>query len=476
MKRIAIILVLSLVTFSINFVSGQNRFGKKNAEGTWLGNLEANGVTLRIVFRLRLNDSDSLTAVMDSPDQNATNIPMGRVIQRNDSLKIYAPALMGYYKGSILSDSAITGVWTQRGVKYPMDIVKVSKPVRDNRPQEPRPPFPYSAEDVRFANKNANIFLAGTLTTPVGNGPFPAVILVTGSGPQNRDEALMGHKPFLVIADWLSRNGIAVLRFDDRGVGKSQGNYGTATTADLATDAEAAFLFLKGNPKINPGMIGIMGHSEGGLIAPMVAALNKDVAFIVSLAGPGVNGEQIILRQSADIGRLSGLSEGKIAENNEINRKLYEIVKGEKDDLIAEDKVTEAYRKILTDQKIPQDQVEDAVNKLQSSFGARVYPWFRYFISAEPSDFWKKVNCPVLAINGDKDLQVAADVNLPAIENALKSSGNKNIKTVRLQGLNHLFQHCTTGLPTEYGKIEETFSPEALKLITGWILDLKVSR
>jgi uncharacterized protein len=457
-------------------VSAQKPVDKQLLTGSWLGNLEAGGLTLRIVYKIKLNDRDSLIASMDSPDQGASNIPLGRVIARNDSLIILAPLLMGNYKGLIKSDTLINGTWTQRGNKYPMDIKKISKPFVISRPQEPKAPFPYKTEEVTFPNNKFNITLSGTLTMPEGSGPFPAVIMITGSGPQNRDEALMGHKPFLVIADWLTRNGIAVLRYDDRGVGKSQGSYGNATSADLATDAQSAFYFMKEHAAINPAMIGLIGHSEGGLIAPIVASIEPAVGFIVSLSGPGVNGEKIILRQSADISRLSGISEEKIIETNDINRQLYEAVKSESDDFKAEAKVLDIYRKILTADKLPADQVEQAAGKLQGSFGASTYPWFRYFISTEPSEYWKQVKCPVLALNGDKDLQVAADENLPAIEKAVKAGGNMKVKTVVMPGLNHLFQHAGTGLPAEYGRIDETFSPEALWIISDWILGLKVSK
>ena len=296
--------------------------------------------------------------------------------------------------------------------------------------------------------------------------------MITGSGPQNRDEELMGHKPFWVIADYLSRNGIAVLRFDDRGVAKSQGNFAEATSADFATDAEAAFEFLNDNPKINHTEIGFIGHSEGGLIAPMVAASNPEVGFIISLAGPGVTGQQIIIRQSQEIGRLSGESEAQIKESTETNKKLYAILRKEKDNKKAEVKILALYKEILERKKTSKDDTEKAVNQLKATFGAATYTWFRYFIMTNPATFWKKVECPVLAMNGEKDLQVSANENLPAIEKALKSSGNNSIKTVKLPELNHLFQHCKTGLPSEYGNIEETFSPEALKIITDWILAL----
>lgn len=475
MKRIIIFLLAGILLISLQTLSAQQRPDKKALAGSWLGSISINSVKLRLVFNIKVNENDSLSATMDSPDQGAKNIAMGRVTAKSDSLIILAPMLLGSYKGVVKSDSTIEGVWTQRGQSLKLDLLKLRAAFSVNRPQEPKPPFPYSSEDVTFGNKKFNIFLAGTLTIPEGNGPFPAVILITGSGAQNRDEALMGHKPFLVLADWLSRNGIAVLRYDDRGVGKSQGDYVNSTSADLATDAEAAYLFLKNNPKINPAAIGLLGHSEGGLIAPIVAASNAGIGFIVSLAGPGVTGEQVLYRQQADIGRLSGLKDEEISEASEINKKLYAILKKEKDNIKAEAKITDTYRKILTGKKMSAVEIEKGISQLKASFGAETYTWYRYFLFADPALYWKKVKCPVIALNGEKDLQVAADVNLPAIEKALKTGGNMKVKTVKLAELNHLFQHCKTGLPGEYGQIEETFSPEALKVISDWINGLKGS-
>jgi fermentation-respiration switch protein FrsA (DUF1100 family) len=215
-----------------------------------------------------------------------------------------------------------------------------------------------------------------------------------------------------------------------------------------------------------------MGHSEGGLIAPIVASTNNDIGFIVSLAGPGVTGQQIIMRQSQDIGRLSGEKENQIKETTETNKKLYAILRKEKDNKTAEIKILSLYKEILEKKKTSKEDTEKEVNRLKMTFGSNTYTWFRYFITTDPSTFWKKVECPVLALDGDKDLQVSAKENLPAIEKALKSSGNKSVKTVKLPELNHLFQHCKTGLPAEYGTIEETFSPGALKIISDWILAL----
>jgi uncharacterized protein len=463
---------LIMLTFSL---SAQNTNYRNILPGSWLGKISVSGVEIRLVFNIKLNEKDSLTAAADSPDQGAKNIPLGHVILKNEKLTIQAPLLMAEYNGTIINDTTINGTWTQRGGNYPVNLKKLLKPFTLNRPQEPKPPFPYLSEDVTFTNPKFNIQLAGTITMPKGEGTFPAVIMITGSGPQNRDEELLGHKPFLVISNWLTRSGIAVLRFDDRGVGKSQGSQLNSTSADFATDVEAAFSFLKKNQKINPKAIGLLGHSEGGLIAPIVAASNPDVAFIVSLAGPGVTGQQIIIRQNQDIGRLSGMNDEQIRKATETNKKLYAVLRKEQDNKKAEVKILAVYKEILEKEKTPKDAAEKAVNQLKATFGASSYTWFRYFLFTDPSVYWKKVKCPVLALDGEKDLQVAARENLPAIEKILKSSGNNSVKTVQLPGLNHLFQHCDKGLPSEYGNIEETFSPEALKIISDWILGLKVS-
>jgi alpha-beta hydrolase superfamily lysophospholipase len=472
MKRIVSLLLLLVAIILTTSLSAQNTINKNILPGSWLGKISTNGIDLRLVFNLKLNDKDSLVATADSPDQGAKNIPLGRVILKDEKLTIQAPTLLGEYNGTITGDSTIEGMWTQRGASFTANLKKLKTALTVNRPQEPKPPFPYTSEDVAFTNDKFNIKLGGTLTIPAGTGPFKAVILITGSGPQNRNEELMGHKPFLVIADYLSRDGIAVLRYDDRGVASSQGNYSEATSADLATDVEAAFYYLKNNPKISLKEIGLMGHSEGGLIAPIVAATNQGIAFIVSLAGPGVTGQQIIIRQSQEIGRLSGENEVQIKEATETNKKLYAVLRKEKDNKKAEIKILALYKEILEKKKTSKEDTEKAVNQLKATFSAPTYTWFRYFIMTDPATFWKKVKCPVLAMNGEKDLQVAANENLPAIEKTLKSAGNNSVKTVKLPGLNHLFQHCKTGLPTEYSEIEETFSPEALKIIADWILAL----
>lgn len=472
MKRFRLFSILLSLTILTGSLNAQNNIKKNILPGSWLGKISVGSIDIRLVFNLKLNEKDSLTATADSPDQGAKNIPLGRVMLIEKKLTIKAPLLIGEYNGTITGDSTIDGTWTQRGADYTVNLKKLKMPLMINRPQDPKAPFPYTSEEVTFTNEKFNIKLSGTLTLPQGPGPFKAVIMITGSGAQNRNEEIMGHKPFLVIADYLSRNGIAVLRYDDRGTGKSQGKYADATSADLATDAEAAYNFLKNYSKINMKEIGFIGHSEGGLIAPIVAASNHNIGFIVSLAGPGVTGQQIILRQTEDISRLSGVKEAAIKESVETNKKLYTILKKEKDNNKAEAKILARYREILDKKKTPKEDAEKQVKQLKMTFGAPAYPWFRYFIMADPAAYWKKVKCPVLALNGDKDLQVSAKENLPAIGKALKSSGNNSYKTVLLPGLNHLFQHCKTGLPNEYNTIDETFSPEAMKIISDWILAL----
>jgi hypothetical protein len=471
MKNKTIILTFLITYILTNALSAQNT-AKDHLPGSWLGKIQAGSVELRVIFNLSLVEKDSLIATLDSPDQGAKNIKLGKVTFIGESIKILAPALAGEYNGTFKSDSTFEGTWKQGGNSMPLNLKKLNAPLTINRPQEPKPPFPYTSEDVTFTNEKFNIKLAATLTIPSGSGPFKAVIMITGSGAQNRNEELMGHKPFLIISDFLTRSGIAVLRYDDRGVGGSEGKYSEATSADLATDAEAAFNFLRNNPKINPKMIGLIGHSEGGLIAPIVASANHSIGFIVSLAGPGVNGEQIILRQTQDISRLSGISESDINESTKTNRELYAILKKEKNNKEAEIKIMDCYKKILEKKNTSEEDLKKAVNQLRQTFGSNSYTWLRYFIMTNPASLWKQVKCPVLALNGDKDQQVAADENIPAIEKALKSGGNKSSMTAIIPGLNHLFQHCKTGSPSEYATIEETFSTDALEIISDWILKL----
>jgi alpha/beta superfamily hydrolase len=338
------------------------------------------------------------------------------------------------------------------------------------RPQEPVKPYPYYSEEVTIENKIANITLAGTLTLPTKEGKYPVVVLITGSGPQNRDEELMGHKPFLVLSDYLTRNGIAVLRCDDRGTFASKGNFAKATTFDFATDVEAEVNYLKTRKDIDTKHIGLIGHSEGGIIAPIVAVKDKDLIFIVLMAGTGVSGSDLLLRQQEAIGKASGMKDEDLKIVAELNAHIYKMVDEIQNTDTLKSKITNyllAKSKELPDLKIPEGKTVNDFIDMQ--LAQLITPWMLNFIRYNPAPMLEKVKCAVLAINGDKDLQVDSKINLPAIENALKKGGNKKYTIKELPGLNHLFQECKTGLPSEYASIEQTISPVALQTIANWI-------
>ena len=429
-------------------------------DGTWLGILDAGAMKLRVAFHI-INTEDGLIATMDSLDQNMKGLPATAVTRSGLSLKLEFKQIAGTFEGKIDKGlTAIKGTWTQGGSSFSLALerAKEAADLERRRPQNPVKPYPYGEEEVAYDNTVAGIKLAATLTIPPGKGPFPAVVLIVGSGPNDRDETVMGHRPFLVLSDYLTRKGIAVLRADKRGVGKSGGNLATATTADFATDAEAGVAYLESRPEIDHHKIGLIGHSEGGIIAPMVAARNPDVAFIVMMAGSGVPGDEILAAQALLVSEAAGKSH-ETAENNATwEREILALVKGAKDGAVLEKKVREK----LAGQ-VPQGRLAVQIKAISS-------PWFRYFIEYDPATALGKVTCPVLAINGEKDLQVPPKQNLPAIRKALEAAGNKNVELDELLGLNHLFQTAKTGAPSEYAEIEETMSPVALEKIASWIL------
>jgi pimeloyl-ACP methyl ester carboxylesterase len=356
-------------------------------------------------------------------------------------------------------------------MSLPLQLKRLEKLEEARRPQEPKKPYPYKEEEVSFENKAVGITLGGTLTTPETGSPFPAVVLITGSGPENRNEEVFGHKPFLVLADYLTRQGIAVLRCDDRGVGKSGGDSHTATTVDLATDAQASFEYLKTRKDIDPKRIGLLGHSEGGVIAPIVANETPDVAFVVLMAGTGLPGDSILMLQSWLAAKAEGAADTTLAKNAVVERTTLNIVKNERDTAVAAAKLRPLLKQEMA-QMSPNDS--QALNSSDQAVEQEVKqvlsPWFRYFVSYDPRPALMKLKQPVLAINGSKDVQVAPKENLAAIEAALKAGGNKDYLVKELPGLNHLFQTANTGGVSEYAKIEETISPSALSVMGDWIL------
>jgi len=441
----------------------------QNITGQWNGVLKVQGIQLRLVFHVSKTDS-GFVSTMDSPDQGAKDIPVTSTSFKDSTVIFTVASATIEYKGILGKDSIIVGDFKQAGRTIPLNLSRsIAEKAEIKRPQEPKKPYPYYAEDVKFENKTAGITLAGTLTLPKSDGVYPAVVLITGSGPQNRDEELLGHKPFLILSDYLTRNGIAVLRVDDRGTAQSTGNFKTATTADFATDVEAAVQYLLSRKEINKKKIGLIGHSEGGIIAPMVAERSSDVSFIILLAGTGIRGDKLLLLQDELIEKADGASDSALAKNKSVSKGALDIViKSTSTEQLKND-LTTYFKQYLKDN--PNDKpantsdddfITQQVNGLSS-------PWMQYFIKYDPAGALEHVKCPVLAINGSKDLQVPPKENLPAIKAALAKGGNKDVTTKELPGLNHLFQECKTGSPSEYASIEQTFSPTALSVILEWI-------
>ncbi|WP_339870069.1 alpha/beta hydrolase [uncultured Algoriphagus sp.] len=460
--KILSILLLSFLISTFTFA--------QDITGQWNGALKVQGTQLRLVFNVKKTDT-GFSSTMDSPDQGAFGIPVTSTSFEDGTLKISITNANIKYEGTLGDDNVIIGVFTQAGQSFPMNLSREEiEKVVSKRPQEPQKPFPYRSENVIFDNKQAEILLAGTLTLPEQDGIYPAVVLISGSGPQNRDEELMGHKPFLVLSDYLTRNGIAVLRFDDRGTAASTGDFSAATSVDFATDVASAVQYLQSRPDIYKSKIGLVGHSEGGIIAPMVAGDSDDIDFIVLLAGTGIRGDKLLLAQQTLIGEAAGMSPNQLEENEMISRKAFEIMVKDQSDEELENGIkaymTQVFRNIPVE-NVPGGMTEEEFVAAQVT--QLTSPWMLYFIKYDPAPALEKVSCPVLAINGEKDLQVPPKENLEAIKAALAKGGNTNVTTVELAGLNHLFQEANTGAPSEYAEIEQTFSPKALEVITNWI-------
>jgi pimeloyl-ACP methyl ester carboxylesterase len=445
----------------------------KDYTGTWQGILKIQGMELRLAFNIEKDGEGGYTATMDSPDQGVTGLPLDSATVEGDEIVLLFKANDVEVRGTLQPDGEhMRAVLKQAGMEFPLELKKGEAKVELNRPQTPKKPFPYREEEVTYENTKGGVTLAGTLTLPEGGGPFPAALLITGSGGQDRDETIFNHKPFLVIADYLTRRGIAVLRVDDRGIGGSTGNLGASTTDDLAGDVLTGVAFLKEREEVDPARIGLIGHSEGGIIAPIAAARSSDVAFIVLLAGTGLTGEEILYMQGELIARASGVSEEEIKKNLEQSRRIYGVLKSGKD---KEAMRTELRRMYDEDLAGISEEEREKMGTSDEAFEAQVKQilsdWFLYFLTYDPRPVLQKVTCPVLALNGEKDLQVPPKENLAEIGKALKAGGNRDVTLKEMPGLNHLFQTAETGAVGEYGTIEETISPEVLELVGDWILE-----
>jgi uncharacterized protein len=452
-RAVAVALLL-LVAGSASKVRAQT------VAGDWQGTLRAAGASLRIAVHIAADPDGKFKGTLDSLDQGARGIPLNAITVTDRRLTFTVPVVAGSFTGTLSDDgNTIEGSWSQ-GASLPLVLTRGEPIARPRRPQTPTTPYPYRDEEVTLANPAAGISLAGTLTIPKGDGPFPAVMLITGSGPQDRNESLLDHQPFLVLADYLTRNGVEVLRADDRGVGKSTGNFAAATTVDFATDVEAGLAFLRSRADVDQRRLGLIGHSEGGMIAPMVAARNSAVRFIVLMAGPGVPGDQIIVEQTRLISLASGVAQAQADRGAEQLRSVLEIIKREHDPAALDRQLRERFAEV----GVPPAQIDQQVKALTT-------PWYRYFVSYDPAPALAALTCPVLALSGEKDLQVPPAQNLPAIRRAL--SANKAAQVEEIAGVNHLFQPATTGSPSEYATIEETIAPSVLEKISAWITSIK---
>ncbi len=441
--------------------------------GHWFGSLHSSRILdLRLALEIEKTSAGALEGVLISLDQSRVGIPLTAITEKVGAVAFAVGSIGGVFEGKINAEgSEVAGEWQQGGIKSPVTFKRVAQAPALARPQEPRKPYPYGEEEVQVKNEPAGITLAGTLTLPPGDGPHPAVVLITGSGPQNRDEALMGHRPFLVLADRLTRAGIAVLRCDDRGFAQSTGDFGQAVTDDFADDALAAVAWLRTRPRIDARRIGLLGHSEGGIVAPMaVVKKPNEIAFIVLLAGVGVPVEETLIRQGVDLQRALGTSEESINKLAAMQRKIFSRLKQTTDsadaEKIAREMIVGALAEYTPEQREAMGWSETMVAG-QSKMAAS--PWFRKLLTYDPRPALRQVKCPVLAINGEKDLQVAAKENLAAIREALAAGHNERVKIVEFPSLNHLFQTCTTGAMSEYGQIEETIAPVVLDLVAEWI-------
>jgi uncharacterized protein len=434
-----------------------------SAEGTWQGAIVTGNMRMRLQLHISRGDKGQLIASLDSLDQGIQGIPASGVTERAGQVSFELPAFGAAYIGTLSSTkNEIAGHWSQNENDEKLDFLRSDRVLEPRRPQNPAKPYPYKEEEVAFASGSGNATLAGTLTLPQGAGPFPAAVLVGGSGPSDRDETIAGHKPFLVLADFLTRKGLVVLRFDKRGIAQSTGNYADATMEDFAKDVQAAVIYLKSRKEVDAKRLGIVGHSEGGILASQVATRGTDVSWLVLLGTPATTGEKTLLRQSELVARTGGLAEEQIARSLEFDRKAYAAVRQEKDAPALQKRLES-----LVDQSGLGAAMPPAA--LQAQIRVMGSPWFREFLDYDPQPVLGKLKCPVLALSGDRDVQVDAQDSVPLLRAAYEKSGNKDFTVVEIEGVNHLFQKAQSGSPALYGAIEETIAPEVLNVVGNWL-------
>jgi pimeloyl-ACP methyl ester carboxylesterase len=441
-------------------MGAQAQTARPSLTGNWSGTVAGTD------FLIHLTDpaTGPRTATLDIPEQNAKGISL-QFTAPGDSVYLRLAQPAAQFAGLRSADGQqVVGVWRQGMRDFAFTITRegASKPAGLSRPQTPQPPFPYQMADVTFKNERAGVTLAGTYTVPADKGPFPAVVLLTGSGPEDRNSTVFGHQPFAVLADHLTRQGIAVLRFDDRGVGQSTGTQKGLTSADYTTDAQAAMAWLRAQPGIVKNKVGLIGHSQGGTAATGAAALPQGPDFLVLLASPGLPGDEMIVQQSLALARLQTADATALAAVEKQQRAMTQIIQKTADAAQARTQLAALYN--------PTNSTNaQLLAQLEPQFAVMVSPTYRDLLADRPAQTLAKVKCPVLALGGSKDVQVPAKENLAATATGLKAAGNRNVTLKEMPGLNHLFQTAKTGGPAEYGTIEETFAPAALQVVSDWI-------
>ncbi len=470
MKYIHSILIL-LGLFYYQIATSQS----KAIEGAWQGELLIQGQPLTIIININKQSDDSYKGTFDSPDQKAFGVPFTEVTFANNILNCGISKMLLFVSGELMPNDSLKLLWQQGPAVFPLKLGRIKGENRSvKRPQEPQGVLPYQVKEVSFVNKIDQIKLKGTLTIPQGKGPFPAVVLVSGSGPQNRNSAVFDHQPFLVLSDFLTRHGIAVLRYDDRGTGESEGVFKIATSIDFANDANAAFNFLSQQNGIDKNKVGIAGHSEGGMIAPMVATQNKKVSFVVMIAGPALPIDSLMYEQIRLTMEASHTSEKDIQNQLIFNHQLFNYLKA----MPTYDKADAGLDSFI--KQVVIGQMGNDTNGLFVTVAAQakqlhsvVTPWFHYFINYQPKSNLSYLKMPVLGLYGGKDLQVRALSNASVLQTILEKSKNKVFKVYTFPNLNHLMQTATTGSIEEYNEITETFNEAAMQMIADWILTLK---
>lgn len=477
-----LIFLVSLLTAGMLLVMPAQTYPLPNEqiEGIWQGALKHSGIELGIIFTISRSPDKVLTATMDVPEQNATGVPVDKISFDNRELLLEIIPIEAVFKGRLSEDGVtINGEFIQGGMTLPLVLKRSQTKLMLKRPQEPKEPFPYRSEEVSYKNNEAGITLGGTLTYPSSEGKFPAVLLLSGSGAQDRNETVFGHKPFLVMADYLTRKGIAVLRVDDRGIGGSTGRFEEATAEDYAADVLAGIDYLKGRKEVQGKSIGLVGHSEGGMIASMTAVQSPDIAFIVMIASPALPIKEMEYSEQARTLKAQGASDNLIKRNRILQDDLFTVIGQETESETVRNAftliITEFFEGLSEEERKITGISQDSLNVIIRDRFQRLHsPWFRFYLDYDPGKELQKVTCPVLAVYGEKDIQVPAGENLPAARQALKSGSNENFTVKELPGLNHLLQTAEKGDVSEYGNIEETISPKALKIIGDWILERAV--